>query len=100
MDNNFNNNRVPNLTVLEPMDAKATFRQHWAVAFYFGEQIADQFPLIDLKTLAKRLNASMLSFHHDDGSYLSRSKAQAFLDGQESCPEEYSERIIYNEEYN
>ena len=100
MDNNFNNNQGPNLTVLEPMDAKATFRQHWAVAFYFGEQIADQFPLIDLKTLAKRLNASMLSFHHDDESYLSRSKAQAFLDGQESCPEEYSERIIYNEEYN
>ena len=75
----------------------ATYKQVWKVAYVFAEAEKNQFPLIDINTLARRLRASLYSYYGDLGRSLSKCEASDFIDNREDCPVEILNRVIYQE---
>jgi len=75
----------------------ATYKQVWKVAYVFAESEKNQYPLIDINTLARRLRASLYSYYYDLGRSLSKSEAGQFIDNIEDCPAEILMRVIYKE---
>jgi hypothetical protein len=73
----------------------ATYNQVWSVGYFLAESVKDRFPDINLDTLARRLRASILNYHENDGSYLSKSDVQLFLSGDKYCPKYYLERVVH-----